>query len=240
MAAIAAVLTVAAMACSPGPTPAVDSTTAIGPGVSTVATPTDVSSPLPERTPEPLPSGTLALPAGFAVELEPGTYWSSPPFDIGFAFEVAEVGWVAGHLNSEFFDIQQFDGEPAEGIAPERIVGFAHPLAIYEPAVVEVAGLTPEEAVALWVARTDIEASNVTELSLLGGDAIRVDVHSPTSMVPLFGGDEGIFRLDSAYDVRIVAIAVDGGLFLASVHASPSELEAAWEQAVPILESISL
>jgi hypothetical protein len=59
-------------------------------------------------------------------------------------------------------------------------------------------------------------------------------------MVPLFGGDDGVFRLDPAYDVRIVAIAVDGGLFLASVHAPAAELEAAWVQALPILESINL
>ena len=180
------------------------------------------------------------MPTQFAVELEPGTYFSSPPFELGFTFDVDEPGWFAGHLNDEFFDIQQFEGEPAEGVTPERIVGFAHPLQIYDPAAVEVAGLTPAEAVNRWVERTDIAATNVMELELLGGDAVRVDVHSPTSMVPLFSGDDGIFRLDSAYDVRFVVIAVDGGLFLASVHAPAAELEAAWEQALPILESSTL
>jgi hypothetical protein len=181
----------------------------------------------------------LTLPTQFAAELEPGTYWSAPPFDLGFAFEVAQPGWVAGHLNPEFVDIQRFEGVPGEGL-PTRIVGFAHPLQIHGATIVDAAGLSPADAVALWVERTDIETSNVAEIGLLGGEAVRVDVDAPASMVPLFGGDDGIFRLDSGFDVRIVAIAVEDGLFLASVHAPKGELEAAWDEALPILESIEL
>ena len=233
-------LAMAAGACSPGGSPGPTSAATSGASPTGGALASVDPSSTTEPTAEPAPSGALAFPTAFTAELEPGTYWSAPPFDLGFAFEVAEQGWVAGHLNDEFFDIQQFEGEPAVGVTPERIVGFAHPLQIYDPAAVEVAGLTPAEVVDRWVERTDIAATNVIELELLGGDAVRVDVHSPTSMVPLFGGDDGIFRLDSAYDVRFVAIAVDGGLFLASVHAPAAELEAAWEQALPILESIDL
>jgi hypothetical protein len=187
----------------------------------------------------PAPSGTLSLPKTFAARLEPGMYWSAPPFDLGFAFEIAQEGWVAGHLNPEFVDIQQFEGTPGQDL-PKRIVGFAHPLQIHGTTIVESADLTPAEAIDLWVQRTDVETANVTEIQLLGGNAVRADVHAPVSMLPLFGGDDGIFRLDTAFDVRIVAIAVDGGLFLASVHAPAGELEDAWRQALPILESIRL
>lgn len=179
------------------------------------------------------------LPTEFAVPLEPGTYWSAPPLDLGFSFEIAETGWRAGHLNPEFVDIQQFEGTPGEDL-PTRIIGFGHPLEIHGTTIVDVGELTPAEAVDLWVQRTDIETANVTDVDLLGGDAVRVDVHAPVPMLPLFGGDDGIFRLDRAMDVRLVVIEVDGGLFLASVHAPAAELDAAWAQALPILESIDL
>jgi hypothetical protein len=229
--------------CSTGPTPSPGlSSGPVAPGASATEPSTATARPTasPPATPAPAPSGHRLLPTGFAVALEPGTYWSSPPFDLGFAFELTEPGWVAGHLNGEFVDIQRFEGEAAVGVVPERIIGFGHPLEIHGTTVVEAAGLTPDEAVGLWVERTDIETANVTELVLLGGDAVRVDVHAPTPMLPLFGGDDGTFRLDGSFHVRIVAIAVDGGLFLATVHAPAADLEAAWEQALPVLESIDL
>ena len=188
----------------------------------------------------PAPSGVLLLPSTFAVALEPGTYWSSPPFGLGFSFEIPETGWASGHLNAEFTDIQRFEETPAPGVMPERIIGFAHPLQIHGAAVVDAADLSPVEAVDLWVERTDIETDNVAELELLGGEAVRVDVHAPVAMLPLFGGDDGIFRLDDSFDVRIVVIAIDDGLFLATVHAPAADLEAAWEQALPTLESIDV
>jgi hypothetical protein len=188
----------------------------------------------------PAPSGVLLLPTTFAIALEPGTYWSSPPFDLGFAFEIPEAGWVSGHLNPEFTDIQQYEGTPAAGVTPERIIGFAHPLQIHGTTILDAAELTAPEAVELWVERTDIQTANRAELELLGGDAVRVDVHATAPMLPLFGGDDGTFRLDTSFDVRIVAIAVNDGLFLATVHAPAADLQAAWEQALPTLESIDL
>lgn len=182
----------------------------------------------------------LLLPTTFAVSLEPGTYWSSPPFELGFAFEVTEAGWVAGHLNPEFVDIQRYEGEPAPGVMPERIIGFAHPVQIHGKGVVAAGELTPAQAINLWVERTDLETANVETLQLLGGEAVRVDVHAAVPMVPLFGGDDGTFRLDGEFDIRITAIAVDGGLFLATVHAPAADLEAAWTDALPLLQSIDL
>ena len=45
------------------------------------------TTPPPERHARPAPSGVLALPTTFAAALEPGTYLSSPPFDIAFSFD---------------------------------------------------------------------------------------------------------------------------------------------------------
>jgi hypothetical protein len=220
-------------ATTPGGTAATETAT-----VRPTATPRPTRSPRP--TAEPAPSGLLLLPTAFAEALPPGTYWSAPPFNLGFAFTVAEEGWVAGHLNAEFVDLQQFDGVPAEGVEPDRIIGFGHPLVIHGADVVPAAELTPAEAVQLWVDRSDIEATNVSSVELLGGDAVRVDVHAPISMLPLFGGDDGTFRLDGDDDVRLVVRAIPGGLFMASVHAVPDDLDAAWAAALPVLESIDL
>lgn len=218
--------------------------TATAPATTPATTPTAAASAAttdpPQATSAPAPSGVLLLPTGFAGALQPGTYWSAPPFDIGFAFEVAEAGWVAGHLNSEFVDIQRHPGVPTEGVLPERIVGFAHPLVIHGSTMIDATDLPPAAAVQLWVDRTDIETANVEALELLGHDAVRVDLHAPRPMLALLGGDGGTFRLDSALDVRAVVVAIDGGLFLATVHAPAAELEAAWQQALPILESIDL
>jgi hypothetical protein len=222
------------------PTPEASAPTGSAPTGASVA-PSATTGPTASEAPGPtLPPGSLPLPTEFAIELHPGTYFSSPPFEIPFTFEVAEPGWVAGHLNPEFIDIQQYEGAPGVGVVPERIIGFGHPLQIHGAAIVEAADLTPAEAVDLWVERTDIETANVAELELLGGDAVRVDVHAPVPMLPLFGGPGGTFRLDEAFDVRIVVIAIDDGLFLATVHAPATDLEAAWEQALPALESIDL
>jgi hypothetical protein len=236
------VLAITAAACAPGgpSTPPSVGPTAM-PSPAAAATATTGPSRTPLLTSAPVPSGMRLLPNDFAIEIEPGTYWSAPPFDLGFSFEVAEDRWVAGHLNPEFVDLQRYEGAPGEGIMPERIVGFAHPKVIHDTVeVVDAAELTPEAIAELWVARTDIEATNVTEVDLLGGDAVRVDVHAPIPMLPLFGGDDGTFRLDSAFDVRLVVVAIDGGIFMATVHAPAADLEAAWAQALPILESIDL
>jgi hypothetical protein len=234
------VLAAAAGGCAPSATPPATPTAGPVPPSASPLAPSDGPTLTAEPTIAPAPSGTLPLPTGFAAALEPGTYWSAPPFDLGFAFTVLEEGWVAGHLNPEFVDIQQFEGTPAEGVMPERIISFAHPLEIHGTTIVDASGLTPAEAIDAWVERSDIETANVEELELLGGDAVRVDVHAPVPMLALFGGDDGTFRLDGAYDVRTVAVAVDGGLFIASVHAPAADLEAAWAQALPILESIDL
>jgi hypothetical protein len=235
---VSASLLAACTAAAPTPGPIAPTGTAPAAASNTPSSP--AGPPTSSGSGPTLPPGSLPLPTEFAIELEPGTYFASPPFEIPFTFEVAEPGWVAGHLNPEFIDIQQYEGAPAVGVLPERIIGFAHPLQIHGTAVVDAADLTPADVADLWVERTDIETANLEELELLGGEAVRVDVHAPVAMLPLFGGPGGTFRLDEAFDVRIVVIAIDDGLFLATVHAPPADLGAAWAQALPTLESIDV
>ncbi len=225
-------------ACSPGATSGPSLAASVPPSTAAAASPV-AGSPRHRLTPAPAPSGVTPLPTEFAAALEPGTYWSAPPFDIGFSFEVDQPGWIAGHLNGEFFDIQR-DADGAGPELPQRLLGFAHPLEIHGMSIVEASQLTPDEAVDLWVDRSDIETANVTDMELLGGAAVRVDLHAPLPMLALFGGDDGTFRVDTDFDVRIIVVGLDDGLFLVTIHAPAAELEAAWSEALPILESIDM
>ena len=181
----------------------------------------------------------LPLPTDFAVGLAPGTYFSTPPFDLPFTFEISEPGWRAGHLNGEFFDIQRFDGVPTTGL-PSRILGFAHPWTIEGGTPLHAADLTPEQAVAALVARDDLVTDDVANLELFGRSSVRVDVHVPVDSTSLFGGADGTFRQSADLDARLVVVPLDGGLLLVLVEASPADLDAAWEQALEILETVEL
>ncbi len=197
---------------------------------------TAAPSPSP---PAPLPSGVLPLPSSFAIELAPGRYSSSPPFERSFTFEVDDPGWRAGHLNAEFFDIQRFDGVPMTGL-PSRILPFAHPGTIQGATSIPATDLTPEAAVAALTARDDLVTRNVTELELLGRPSVRVDVHAPVDNTPVFGGADGTFRQSADLDARLVAVPIDDGLLLVLVQASADDLEGAWEQALGILGTVRL
>jgi hypothetical protein len=198
-------------------------------------------SPSPSATPAPTPpSGARLLPTTFSVDIQPGRYFSAPPFELAFTFDVAEAGWQSGHLNGEFFDLQRWDGVP-EGGLPSRLVGFAHPDTIQGPAGnVDVAELTPAAAVALLTSRDDLETANDETLQLLGRDAARVDVHVRVDNTSIFGGEDGTFRQGIDLDSRFVAVPIEGGLLLLVVEAKPDDLEAAWASALPIFESVDL
>ena len=211
-----------------------------------MSTPTPASSPgatsgvAPSPTPlAPLPSGVLPLPTDFAIELASGTYFSAPPFDLPFTFEVPEPGWRSGHLNGEFFDIQRFDGVPTTGL-PSRILGFAHPWTIEGATPMYAADLTPESAVAALVARDDLVTDDVANLELFGRPSVRVDIHAPEDNTAIFGGADGTFRQGADLDARLVAVPIDAGLLLVLVQATPDDLDAAWDQALEILGTVKL
>ena len=204
---------------------------------STAAT----SSPTgPPPSPGPTrPPGALAVPTRFGVELEPGTYFSSPPFEIPFTFDVAARSWKAGHLIDEFFDLQQFEGEPGVNL-PDRLVGFGHPDAFHGPdGEVAASALTPRAAIDLIAAQEDLVATNLRGVEIAGEGGARVDLHSAIDNNHVFGGDHGDFGIGPELDVRLAVIPFEDTLLVLLLSAPPGELGEAWDEAIGILDSIA-
>lgn len=190
------------------------------------------------QTQAPVPSGHLAFPSRFDVELVPGRYWSAPPFELGFGFDVDQPGWIAGHLNAEFFDIQR-DADGGGPEWPQSILGFGLPAFIRGGTDIPVSELTPAEAIAALRDRASLGASNVTELTLFGRPAVRVDLHTVVQSA-VFGGPGGTFTTTPQLDVRIAFVQLGERLLAVIVQADAGDLDARWTEALPILESVEL
>ena len=221
-----------AAVATPGPTatPAVTQ----GPAVSTSPIPSEPAA----RTFAPAPSGHLAMPGVFEVELAPGRYWSSPPFQVGFSFDVDQPGWISGHLNAEFFDIQR-DADGGGPEWPQSILAFGLPEFVRGSTNIPATELTPAEAVAELAARASLGATNVTELTLFGLPAVRVDLHT-TVQSPVFGGAGGTFSTTPELDARFAFVPFEDRLLVVIVQAAAGDLETRWQEALPILESVAL
>ena len=197
-----------------------------------------VAMPAPTtHSPSPAPSA-LAFPRTNG-EVVAGRYASHPPFDVQFTFDVPADGWESMHVHGEFFDIGRFATEERQ-TAPIRWIAFGHPGYIRGDEDVPAAGLTPEAAATLLSARDDLSSSEVVRFSLAGRDGIRLDLHAPEADTPIFGGPDGAFNLEPSIDIRLGIVPLDDDLLLAFVGAPPGELEAAWDEALPILESVDL
>jgi hypothetical protein len=194
-----------------------------------------VATPAPS---EPAPS-PRAFPPTTGEVLTAGRYTSSPPFDIPFTFAVPADGWESMHHHSEFFDIGRFATAERQ-TAPVRWVAFGHPGHIRGDEDVPAAGLTPEEAAALLAARDDLTASEAVPYSLADRGGVRLDLHAPEPDTPIFGGPDGAFNLEPSIDIRLGIVPLDDDLLLVFVGAPPGELDAAWEEAEPILDSVDL
>lgn len=196
------------------------------------------ASASPQGTLAAVPSGHLAMPARFDVELAPGRYWSSPPFEIGFPFMVDQPGWIAGHLGRDFFDIQR-DADGAGPKWPQSILAFGLPASIRGDTDVPVAGLTPAEAIAQLRARASLGGSNVTERTLFGRLAVSMDLHAAVES-PVFGAAGGTFTIGPELDARFVLVPFEERLLAVIVQGAVGDLEARWQEALPILESVRL
>ena len=231
-------LALAVAACSSAATPSVPPTPSPianptpGPTFAPTASPT--ASPLPSP-----PAGAAAWPTAFDIELD-GTYWSNPPFRIPFEVTIEEAGWFSGHLHETFLDLQRFDGITPHQF-PNRMLGFGDPDHIRgDEGNVDVATLTPDAALELLADRASLDTSNHVAQALFGIDGARMDLHSATNSNPLFGDPTGDFGLGPQLDIRLVLLPFDGKLFVVAVLAAPGDLDGAWEQALPILESVRL
>jgi hypothetical protein len=196
-----------------------------------------VATPRPTQSPSPAPSA-LAFPRTNG-EVVAGRYASDPPFDVPFTFEVPADGWESMHLHGEFFDIGRFATEERQ-TAPVRWIAFGHPDHIRGDEDVPAAGLTPEAAATLLSARGDLTASETVPYTLAGRDGVRLDLHAPEANTPIFGGPDGDFNLEPSIDIRLGIVPLDEDLLLVFVGAPPGELDAAWDEALPILVSVDL
>ena len=208
-----AVLAAAVLACAP------------------LARPAPTQSPTPAASPRAFPRTT--------GEVVAGRYVSHPPFDVPFTFEVPPDGWESMHLHGEFFDIGRFATEERQ-TAPARWIAFGHPEHVRGDKDVPAAGLTPEAAATLLSARDDLTASEAVPFSLAGRDGVRLDLHAQEPNTPIFGGPEGDFGLEPSMDIRIGFVPLDNDLLVVFVGAPSDELDAAWEEAQPVLESVDL
>jgi hypothetical protein len=236
-----AVLSIALIACSPSAA-ASASTTAAAPTVSSSAPPSATPAPAtpsaaPTRSPlSTPPPGTTAWPGAFDIEVR-GTYWSSPPFRIPFEITIDEPGWYSAHLHDDFLDFMRFDDRPHQ--FPNRMVGFADPEHVRGgDGEVAIGTLTPEAALELLAARASLATSNAAGQELFGLFGKRMDLHSATNNNPLFGAEGGDFGLGPELDVRLVVLPRADRLLVVLVLAAPGDLDGAWEQALPILETV--
>ena len=234
LAAVAIVLA----ACGGTTTPPSPAATQPAASPTTAATVAPTSSPSP--TAPPVPAGSLAWPTAFAAPMQVARYFSSPPFEVPFTVEIDQPGWIAGHTHPTFTDIQWYEDGTVEGL-PARMIGWSHPEHVRGPdGNVPVAGLTPDAAIDLLLERASLRGANREAVELFGLEGALVDLHSDVGNNPTFGDPTGDFGLGPELDARIAVLPFEGGFLLALVLAETDDLEAAWEDALPMLESVDL
>ena len=151
-----------------------------------------------------------------------------------------QPGWYAGHINAVFIDLQRFDGV-AVGSFPTRMLAFGRPENVRgEDGAVPVIGLTPAAAIDLMAARGSVKPGERAAVELFGLQGERIDLHSDLGNNPIFGTADGDFGLGPELDVRLAALPFDDGLLIVGVLAAADDLDAAWEQALAILETVEL
>ena len=207
------------------------------PATPTALAPTATPSPTPAPTPSPTRAALLDFPPGDGVALQPGRYSSQPPFDIAFSFEIPVAGWGSAHQDGEFFDVIQ----PAQvGVSPTRWIAWALPTILHGAQDVEAAELAPDDAVAALASHPDIESSEPVPYAVDGVGGLMLDLATEVFGVELFGGPAGDLQLDPDYQTRLIILPHDQRLLLVLVLAPRGELEQAWADSKPIVDSIEL
>jgi hypothetical protein len=189
-------------------------------GCAATANPTPgspASSVRPTPSPLPTPSSTpaptiLAFPTVSDVDLEPVRYNSSPPFDLSFTFEIPEDGWHSAHIHHDFFDVMRFDGP--DPIAPTSWVAWALPEHFIGTTTEAATDLTPAEAAELMAGKPGVVASDTSPYTILGHEGVVLDLSAAAPNTHIFGGPDGDFGLDPAYDMRFGIVDNDLGLLL--------------------------
>ena len=204
------------------------------------ATPTSARPATPTPSPSaPTPSASpRAFPTTSGVELAPGRFSSSPPFDFAFTFEIPEPGWFSAHIHGEFFDVMRFEGTDQR--SPVRWVAWAHPETIHGDSDARAAELTPQEAADLMATQLAVDAEASSAFTFAGLQGVQLEFHTEITQVPLFGGPDGDFQLDNSQDARIGIVKIDHEMLLVMCLAPPGQLEGGCTDAQPILDSVEL
>ena len=84
------------------------------------------------------------------------------------------------------------------------------------------------------------DATDPEPFEIDGREGRRIDVHTIAPDTKLFGGEDGAFGQGPDQDIRLGVVEHGGGLLLVLVLAAASDLDAAWNQVQPILESLAL
>jgi hypothetical protein len=197
------------------------------------------ATPASTSTPGAPSASPLAFPTTTGEVLVPGRYDSQPPFHIPFTFDVPAGGWESMHLHGGFFDLGRFATEDRQ-TAPARWIAFGDPDHVRGFEDMPDLDLEPDDAARLLAERDDLTASEAVPFSLDGREGVRLDLHAAEPNTPIFGGAEGDFGLEPSVDVRVGFVPVDEGLLVVFVAAPANELDAAWEEAQPVLESVDL
>jgi hypothetical protein len=237
--AIAAVLVIVVAAGLAACAPTAERTSPAGASPAGASAAPEPRPPSAAPTDATAPTGVLPFPTMTGEVLAAGRYAGSPPFDIPLTFEVPATGWESMHLHGEFLDIGRF-ATAERNRAPARWIAWAHPDYVRGAADEAVEDLTPAAAAELLASRDDLTATEPTAFSLDGREGVRLDLHASQPDTVLFGGPDGNFGLEPSTDVRLGFVPIDDGLLLFLVLAAPDELEAAWEEAQPVLDSVEL
>ncbi len=231
---VSAWLAIAVSGCT---APAPSATPAVAPSTRLSVPPTSTSSTgaLPSTEPEP---SAQPFPTASDVVLGAQTLYSSaPPFDIPFSFVIPDSGWRSAHLHGEFLDVMRFD--VAGSSSPTRWVAWAHPTTIIGATSAEAADLDPASAAALIGSHLGVSASATAPMTFAGLTGVRADFVADLPNTHVFGGPAGNFGLEPAYTARIGFFEMADELLLVLSLAAPAEVEAAWQEAQPILESVT-
>ena len=193
----------------------------------------------PTSTPGAPPASPIAFPTTTGEVARPGPL--RQPTAVQHPLHVRGAGrrWESMHLHGEFFDLGRFATEERQ-TAPARWIAFGDPEHVRGSEDVPDTDLTPAEAAALLAERDDLTAGEPVPFSLDGREGVRLDLHASEPNTPIFGGAEGDFGLEPSVDVRLGFVPVDEGLLVVFVAAPADELDAAWEEAQPVLESVDL
>ena len=228
----------AAAPAAPSPTLGRAASPSASPAAPVTLRPTLAVTLGPTTAPTTAPTA-MEFPIVSDIELEPGRYSSSPPFDLAFTFEVpADEGWHSAHLHGEFLDIIRFDDTGSR--VPHRWLAWAHPTTIHGASSAPAAGLDAAQMLDRLASNTDLEATSQAPFRFAGLEGVQIDVTPLIASVELFGGPAGDFVLQSDHVARVSAVTVGDEPLLVMLMAPPGELNAAWTETAPILDSVEL